>query len=91
MLYALQMAPVLRHWLLVDLPQSCLLACPTHSTQANQVHARDCPLCRKVEARGSCTGKGRPLYFLTATSLCPLIWAYIIAMLAVFVRKVRHL
>ena len=44
---------------------------------------------RKVEARGGCTGKGRPLHFLTATSLCPLIWGYIVTMLLVFLRKAR--
>ena len=43
---------------------------------------------RKVEQQDSCTSKGRPLAFLTATSLCPLIWVYIILMLVVLIRKV---
>ena len=45
-------------------------------------------LSRKVEQQDSCTSKGRPLAFMTATSLCPLIWIYIILMLVVFIRKV---
>ena len=45
-------------------------------------------LSRKVEQQDSCTSKGRPLAFLTATSLCPLVWLYIIFMLVIFIRQV---